>query len=83
MELRLKPELKQKVDEWTARTGRPADELVEEAMAGYLDELAQVRAMLDSRYDDLRSDQVQPIAAAEAVNRLREKSKAERAKRRI
>jgi hypothetical protein len=32
-----------------AETGRLADELVEDAMAGYFDELAQIRGMLDSR----------------------------------
>jgi hypothetical protein len=30
-------------------------------MAGYFDELAQIRGMLDSRYDDLKSDKVKPI----------------------
>ena len=30
-------------------------------MAGYLAELAQVRNMLDDRYDDSKSDRVEPI----------------------
>jgi hypothetical protein len=44
-----------------AATGRAPDELVEEAMAGYLAELTQVRNMLDGRYDDIKSGRVQPV----------------------
>ena len=36
--------------------------LVEDAMAAaYLDRLAQTRALLDSRYDDLKSGRVTPV----------------------
>lgn len=61
MEVNLNPDLKAKLDKWTAETGRSADELIEEAMAGYFDELAQVRGMLDSRYDDLKSGKTKPV----------------------
>ncbi|HLY66735.1 MAG TPA: hypothetical protein VKU60_14465 [Chloroflexota bacterium] len=81
MDVQLKPDLQAKLDEWTAQTGRQADELVEEAMAGYFDELSDLRAMLGSRYDDLKSGRVQAIDAAQAVTRLREKSQARRAER--
>ena len=37
------PELQAKVEQWLADTGRPVEELVEDAMAGYFEELAQVR----------------------------------------
>ena len=43
-------------------------------MAGYLQELAQVRETLDSRYDDLKSWRVKPLDGEEAVARLRRKS---------
>ena len=82
MDVHLKSDLKAKLDQWAAETGRPADELVEEAMAGYFDELAQVRGMLNSRYDDLKSGRVQPIDGAEALARLRGKSTARRTERR-
>jgi predicted transcriptional regulator len=61
MEVHLKPELKAKLDQLTAETGRSADELIEDAVAGYFDELAQVRGMLDSRYDDLKSGKTKPV----------------------
>ena len=82
MEVHLKPDLQAKLDRWSAETGRPADELVEEAMAGYFEELAEVRGMLDGRYDDLKSGRVRPIDGAEALTRLREQSKARRTEQR-
>jgi len=42
-------------------TGRGADELVEDAMIGYFEELAQTRAMLDGRYDAMKSGRVEPL----------------------
>jgi hypothetical protein len=34
---------------------------VEDAMAGYLAEVAEVRDKLDGRYDDIKSGRVKPI----------------------
>jgi predicted DNA-binding protein len=75
MVVRLKPETESRLPELAATTGRAPDELVEEAMAGYLAELAQARKMLDGRYDEITSGQVEPIEGEEAFNRLRRKSK--------
>ncbi len=61
MEVHLKPETESRLNELASRSGRPADELVEDAMAAYLTEVAETRAMLDSRYDDLKSGRVQPL----------------------
>lgn len=61
MEVHLKPETESRLNELASRSGRPADELVEDAMAAYLTEVAETRAMLDSRYDDLESGRVQPL----------------------
>ena len=36
-------------------------------MAGYLQELAQVRETLDSRYDDFKSGDVEPVDGEEAA----------------
>ncbi len=75
MVVRLKPETESRLQELAATTGRAPDELVEEAMAGYLAELAQARKMLDGRFDEITSGQVEPIEGEEAFNRLRRKSK--------
>jgi predicted transcriptional regulator len=61
MEVHLKPETESRLQELAAITGRAPDELVEDAMAGYLQELAQTREMLDGRYDDIKSGRVKPI----------------------
>ena len=50
-------------------------------MAGYLHELAQVRDILDSRYDGLKSGHVKPIDGEDALAKLRRKSEDRRANR--
>lgn len=75
MVVHLKPETESRLQELAATTGRAPDELVEDAMTGYLAELTQVRNILDGRYDDIKSGQVQPIAGEEAFRRLRQKSR--------
>ena len=74
MELHVKPETARRLNDLSATTGRAPDQLVEDALAGYLEELAAVRETLDSRYDDLKSGRVTPIDGENAVRRLREKS---------
>lgn len=75
MVVRLSPETESRLLELAATTGRAPDELVEDAMTGYLSELSEVRNMLDTRYDDIKSGRVQPIDGEEVFNQLREKSK--------
>jgi len=72
------PAIKAKIDRWVAETGRGPDELVEDAMAGYFEELTQARETLNRRYDDLKSGRVKPIPGDEVIARLREKSAARR-----
>ena len=75
MVVHLKPETESRLQELAATTGRAPDELVEDAMTGYLAELTQVRTMLDGRYDEIKNGRVQPIDGEEAFARLREKSR--------
>jgi len=79
MEVHLNnPDLQAKVDRWVAETGRGPDELVEDAVAGYFEELARTREMLNTRYDDLKSGRVKPIDGDEAFARLKAKTEAQR-----
>jgi predicted DNA-binding protein len=78
MEVRLSPETESRLNELATKTGRATDDLVEDAMAGYLRELAGVRNMLDGRYDDLKSGRVKPIDGEQAFARLRGKSETRR-----
>jgi predicted transcriptional regulator len=74
MEVRFGPELQAKLDQLVIETGRPLEKLIEDALAGYVPELAQTREMLDSRYDDLKSGRVKPISRDEVIAHFREKS---------
>ena len=78
MEVRFNPDLQAKLDKLATETGRPTGELVEDVVAGYFDELAQTREMLNRRYDDLKSGRVKPISRDEIVAYFREKSAARR-----
>jgi predicted DNA-binding protein len=78
MELHFRPETQSRLNELAVQTGRPANELVEDAIAGYLEELAEVRATLDSRYDDIKAGRVQPLDGEQAFARLRSLSEERR-----
>jgi hypothetical protein len=66
MQLHLdNPELLAKVEQWVNDTGRPAEELVEDAMAGYFEELARASETLNSRYDDIKNGKVKMIPGEE------------------
>ncbi len=80
MEVHFRPETESRLQELSAKTGRAPDDLVEDAMAGYLQELAQVREVLDSRYDDLKSGRVKPVDGEKAFANLRRKSKDRRSR---
>jgi hypothetical protein len=78
MEVHFAPELQAKIDQWVMETGLPVEKLIEDALAGYVPELAQTREMLDSRYDDLKSGKVKPIDGEEAFQRLMQKTASQR-----
>ena len=75
MEVHLRPETESRLQELAAKSGRAPNDLIEDAMAAYLQELAQTRDMLDGRYDDLKSGRVKPLDGEEAFAELRRKSK--------
>jgi predicted transcriptional regulator len=81
MEVHLRPETESRLQELAAKTGRAPDDLVEDAMAGYLQELAQVRETLDTRYDDIKNGSVRPIDGEDAFAALRRKSEERRTRR--
>jgi hypothetical protein len=76
MELHLEPKLAAKVEQWSAETGRPIGDLVEDAITGYFTEVGEIRTTLDSRYDDIESGAVQPVDGEEACRILRERAAA-------
>lgn len=81
MEVNFAPELEKKLNDLAAETGRPAAELVQDAVAGYVVDLPETRAMLDRRYDDIKSGKLKLIPGEEVFERLRRKSAALRQQR--
>jgi hypothetical protein len=55
---------------------RGPDELIEDAVAGYFEELSETREMLNSHYDDLKNGRVKPVSGDEVIAHFREKSAA-------
>jgi predicted transcriptional regulator len=82
MEVRVTPDTAKKLQDLAATSGRAPEDIVEDALAGYLEEVASVRKTLDSRYDDLKSGRVKPIGGEEAFRKLREKSEGATIRRR-
>lgn len=80
MEVNFRPETESRLQELAQKTGRAPDDLVEDAMASYLQELGEVRTMLDSRYDDLKSARVKPVDGENAFADLRRRSEKRRAR---
>jgi hypothetical protein len=76
MEVQFTPETEKKLNALAIESGRRTDDLVEDAMAGYLEEVVQMRDRLDSRYDDLKSGRVKLVPGEEVFARLHAKSEA-------
>ena len=73
MEVHFKPETESRLNELATRSGRGTDELLEDALAGYLEETSALKEMLDSRYDDIKTGRVQPIDGEAFFERLRQR----------
>ena len=78
MEVRLEPALAAKVEQWSAETGRPANELLEDAINGYFSEIEQLKEALDRRYDEIASGKVKGLDGPEAVRLIKERAAARR-----
>jgi predicted DNA-binding protein len=82
MEVHFPPELEAKLNDLATETGRATDEVVRDAVAGYFDDLAQLRNTLDRRYDELQSGEAELVDGEEVFARLRRKSAERHAARR-
>ena len=81
MEILFTDEVQTRLDQMAQDTGRGQNELVQDALTGYLQGLSEVRATLDRRYDEIKSGQVKLIPGDEVFRRLREKSATRRSQR--
>ena len=78
MEVHFTPDVEKKLNDLAAQSGRATDELLQDALAAYFDELVRTRDMLDSRYDGLKSGKVKAIDGEEAFALLKVKTEAQR-----
>jgi len=78
MEVSLNEDLADRLEQWAAKTGRGPEELIADAMAGYFEELARTRELLDSRYESIQSGKAEPIDGDEALRLLKERTDAQR-----
>ena len=61
MSLQIKPNQEAKIADLAAKTGRDKSEILEEVIESYFDELADVREMLDQRYDEFKAGRVKEL----------------------
>lgn len=73
MEVHFKPGTESRLHELASQSGRPTDDLVEDAMAAYLAEVAEVRTLLDTRYDDIKSGRVKTVDGEAFFESLRQR----------
>ena len=78
MKINFTPDVEKKLNDLAARSGRGPDQLLQDALAGYLDELTQTQDTLNRRYDNLKSGRVKAIDGEEAFARLKAKTEAQR-----
>jgi predicted DNA-binding protein len=71
MEVNIRPETESRLQELANKTGRAPDDLVEDALASYLQELGEVRKALDDRYDELKNGRVKAVDGDSAFAELR------------
>lgn len=73
MDVHFTPDVQAKLEQVESESGCRSEEVIEDALTGYFDELRYKREMLDRRYDDLESGRVTPIDGEEFFERLRER----------
>ncbi len=79
VEVHFAPETEEKLKDLATQSGRgSADELVQQVIEGYFEELAHAREMMSSRYDDLKSGRVKAVPGEEVAAHFRRKSAAAR-----
>ncbi len=71
MEVRLKPETESLLKEQAALSGCAPEDIVEDVIATYLSDLAELRTELDRRYHEVKSSAVQPVDGEQFFENLR------------
>jgi hypothetical protein len=78
MELHFTPDVEKKLNDLAAQSGRRTDDLLQDTLAAYFDELVETRDRLNDRRDELKSGKEEPVDGEEAFARLKAKTEAQR-----
>jgi len=78
MEVHFTPETEKKLNDLAAQSGREPGEVLQDALAGYFEEVIQTGEMLNNRHDDLKNGAVIPLSADEVEAHFRYNSVAAR-----
>jgi predicted DNA-binding protein len=81
MDVQFPPEVQERLDRLASETVRTQEQFVLDSMAGYFDELANLRQTLDRRYDEAASGKVEGISGEDVAAYFQKKSADWRAKR--
>lgn len=82
MKIDFRPETEEKLKQVAAQDGHAtAEQLVQDVIEGFLDELSDVRDMLTRRYDEVKRGAVKPIPGDQVEEFFRQKSAAARRSR--
>ena len=78
MEVHFPPDVEKELIDLAAESGCEPAELLQDALAGYLDEKALTQNTFKSRHDDLKSGRENPIDGEEAYSCLKANTEAQR-----
>jgi len=73
MNVHVNEDLAKRLNDLAAASGRAPEKIVEDALAGYLEEIASIRTMLDSRYDEFKSGAAKPVDGEAFFEELRKR----------
>jgi predicted transcriptional regulator len=73
MKVNFKADTQLRLAELASSSGRATDDILEDALAGYLSEVSELRAALDGRYDEIKSGRVKPIDGEAFFDELRQR----------
>ena len=76
MEIQFTPDVQARLDQLAMETGRPREEFISDALAGYFEELTRLGTLLDSRYTDLKSGRVRLLSGEQVKTHFDAKSAA-------
>jgi predicted transcriptional regulator len=65
MEVQFEPALQARLDQIAHESGCAAADLVQDAVASYMEGIAELRTTLDRRYEEIRSGKVKPVPGDE------------------